>query len=148
VATLAQIWEALGEQIHDELCGTANMPIPDLQVVPIGPFPDPSAPSIDIYPAEQFQLPLAMGGGNNIIYVDVRARVGTPDDEAGKRLLLSMMDPEADTSVGQAIVSDRKLGGVVGNVSISAGPTGFGTFEGTGREGSLLGCIWTVRIIR
>ena len=55
MATIAPIMDALAAQIYDELCGTASMPIPELQVDGrMIPRPS-SSPSIDIYPAEPFQ---------------------------------------------------------------------------------------------
>lgn len=111
-------------------------------------LPSPTPPAIDVYPADPFQEPLAMGKGNNIVLLTVRARVGTADNEGGQDLLLSMMDPEADTSVAQAIEYDRTFGGKVGKANVSAGPSAFGVFSDAGGQGSLLGCTWTVRVIR
>jgi hypothetical protein len=147
MATVAAIMDALASQIYDELCGTANMPIPDLQVDG-RMVPSPSPPAVDIYPADPFQEPLAMGPGNNVLYLTVRARVTTADSESGQDLLLSMMDPEASTSMAQAILSDKTLGGAVGKVHINEGPSAFGVFQDTGGDGNLLGCTWTVRVIR
>lgn len=141
MASIAAIMDALASQISTRLAG-----IQDLQVD--GRFiPNPSPPAIDVYPADPFQQPLAMGKGNNWFNLTVRARVGATDSEGGQDLLLSMMDPEATTSVAQAIMYDRDLGGVVGRVNVSEGPSAFGVFLDAGGQGNLLGCTWTVQVI-
>ena len=140
--------DALADQLQDELCGTANPVIPYLQVDG-RMVPSPTPPAIDIYPADPFQEAMSFGlPQNNWIWLTVRARVTTADSEGGQDLLLSMMDPEATTSVAQAIMADKTLGGVVHRLSILAGPSAFGVFEDTGGDGNLLGCTWTVQITR
>lgn len=111
-------------------------------------IPSPTVPSIDVYPADPFQQPLAMGKGNNQFFFTVRARVGTADNEGGQDLLLAMMDPDAGTSVAQAIMYDRTLGGVVGKVNVAEGPSAYGLFADAGGEGAYVGCTWTVQVIR
>jgi hypothetical protein len=143
VATVAAIQDALATQIQTQL-GTA---VPELQVDG-RLIPSPSPPAIDVYPSDPFQEPLAMGKGNNVVYLTVRARVGTSDNEGGQDLLLSMMDPQAATSVAQAIMSSRTLSGTVGRVNVTAGPSAFGVFTDAGGTGNLLGCTWTVQVIR
>lgn len=139
--------DALADQIEDELCGTANPVIPDLQVDG-RLIPSPTPPAIDVYPADPFQEALGFGPGNNLIFLTVRARVTTADNEAGQDLLLSMMDPMAATSVTQAILSDKTLGSTVGSTAVIAGPSAYGVFEDTGGDGKLLGCTWTVQVKR
>ena len=150
MATLAAIMDALATQIDNEIGsrGTADALIENLQVESRLVF-NPTPPVVDIYPADPFQDALAFGKGNNELFLTVRARVTTADHEAGQDLLLQMMDPEADTSMAQAILADRDLGGTVERLNISAGPTSFGVFPaapGTTGE-NLLGCTWTVRVI-
>jgi hypothetical protein len=147
MATVAAIMDALATQIEDEIGGdgTANPVISRLQVDGRMVF-NPTPPAIDVYPADPFQDALAFGKGNNELFLTVRARVTTADHEAGQDLLLSMMDPEATTSVAQAILSDRTLGNTVERVNVSAGPTAFGVFPVPAGE-NLLGCTWTVRVI-
>jgi hypothetical protein len=150
MATVAAIMDALAAQIANEIGGdgTANPVISHLQVDGRMVF-NPTPPAIDVYPADPFQDALAFGKGNNELFLTVRARVTTADHEAGQDLLLSMMDPEATTSVAQAILSDRTLGNTVERVNVSAGPTAFGVFPApAGETGeNLLGCTWTVRVI-
>lgn len=142
-ATLEEIQAALAAQIQTRL----SPHITDLQCEGLL-NPSPSPPTIDVYPSDPFQEPLAMGTGNNVVFLTVRARVTTADNQGGQKLLLSMMDPAADTSVAQAIESDRTFGGKVGKSNVSAGPSAFGVFSDAGGQGNLLGCTWTVRVIR
>lgn len=146
MASLLQILDALADQIADELCGTVNPLIPELQVD--GRLvPTPSPPSIDIYPDELFMEPQAMH--EKWIRLIVRARVGTADNEGGQDLLLSMMDNEATTSVEAAILSDKTLNGTVGKVHILEGPSGFARFQDPGpTPRDLMGCVWTLRVFR
>jgi hypothetical protein len=150
VATVAAIMDALASQIDNEIGsqGTADPLIADLQVDGRMVF-NPTPPAIDIYPADPFQDALAFGKGNNELFLTVRARVTTADHEAGQDLLLSLMDPEALTSVAQAVLADRTLGNTVERVNVSAGPTAYGVFPVLpGQTGeALLGCTWTVRVI-
>lgn len=143
MATLATIMDALAAQLQSQLAG-----IPELQVDG-RLIPSPTTPALDIYPGDPFMEPLAMRKGNNLFFLTVRARVSTADNEAGQDLLLSMMDMTGSTSVAQAILSSKTIGGVVSNVSITEGPSAYGVFQDTGAQDTrnLLGCTWTVRVI-
>ena len=132
--------DALASQITSELSSA----IPYLQVDG-RLIPSPTPPSIDVYPADPFQEQASFRPGDKTYFFTVRARVSTADSEGGQDLLLSMMDPDATTSVAKAIESDRDLGGVVGNLKVE-GPSGFGVFVDANREGNLLGCTWTVTV--
>lgn len=143
--SLVTIMQALADQIETALCGTADPLIEQLQVTPLLNI-DPTPPSIDVYPADPFQEGIAFGNANNDLRLSVRARVTTADHEAGQSLLLSMMDPTAATSVARAIGADRQLGTACSSLSVE-GPTGFGVYMDAGGQGSLLGAVWTVRVI-
>lgn len=137
--------EAMAEQIQGVLCGTANPVIEWLQVVPDMEL-NPTTPSIDIYPGEDFAVYLGYGTANVEYTFVVRARVSTADSTAGKALLLSMMDRRDETSVALAILSDDSLGGVVDRVDVVS-QTGYGMFANPDPQGdSLLGSTWTVRV--
>lgn len=142
MSDIASIMDALAAQIEARLSPN----ITDLQVD--GRFiPNPTPPAIDVYPAPEFQVPLAMGKGNNYFLFEVRARVGPIDNEGMQNTLLSMMDPAAATSVAQAIMYDRDLGGTVAKVNISEGPSGFGLFLDTLGNARWMGCTWTVQVV-
>jgi hypothetical protein len=144
MATLGAIMDALASQIDNEIGsrGTADALIDGLQVDGRMVF-NPTPPCIDIYPGDPSQEGLAFGRYNELSLI-VRARVSTADHEAGQDLLLSMMDPDAATSVSEAIYADKTLGGLVGKLVVT-GPSGFGIFP-LSDEGSLVGCTWAVRI--
>ena len=147
MAQLTEIMDALAAQIQNQLCsGTADPLIENLQVH--GRMnPNPSPPAVDVYPADPFQEPFTFGGGNNIMFFTVRARVSVADQDAGQDLLLSLMDPKEETSMIQAILSDRTLGGKAAKASVVAGPSAYGVFVNpAGEPGSLLGCTWTVQV--
>ena len=145
MATLVEIQEALADQIYDELCGTANMPITNLQTSGLM-LHSPTPPAIDIYQDETPRDAIGFGRGNLMYMLAVRARVTTVDNPAGQRLLISMMDATAETSVSQAITADRTLGGVVRRTEVT-NQSAMGTWPAIGTDGGLLGCTWTVRVI-
>ena len=141
MSALTAIMQALADQIETALESLVD----ELQVTPLLNI-DPTPPSIDIYPADPFQEGIAYGKGNNDLRLAVRARVTTADHEAGQTLLLTLMDPTASTSLGKAIADDRTLGGAVSSLTVE-GPTGFGIYADAGGAGSLLGAVWTVRVL-
>ncbi len=131
---------ALADQIRTVIAD------PSVQVAPMLVW-NPTPPCIDIYPSETFQEQESFGKGNTVIYLDVRARVNTPDHDGAQELLLSLMDPEGDTSVQQAILSDDTLDNIVESVTTSAGPSNYGIFPDPSGQGAFLGCTWTTRVI-
>lgn len=143
--TLAEIMVALADQIRGTLAGTPTPLIEGLQVEPKLTY-NPSAPAIDIYPADPFQAAITFGGANNEMFFTVRARVNTPDSEGAQDTLLAMMDSRADTSVARAVLADRTLGSKVEQAMISEGPSNFGIFTEPLGQGAYLGCTWTVRV--
>lgn len=144
-STIPQIMDAMASQLQSELCGTANPVIPGLQVD--GRLvPNPTPPSIDIYPADPFTEPLAFGIGNEALFFTIRARVTTADNEGGQDLLLSMMDTGNNESVEDALWSNQTLSGVAHMKSVE-GPSAYGLFQ-DGAGGAYLGCTWRVRVHR
>jgi hypothetical protein len=138
--------DALATQIDNQIGsrGTADPLIDNLQVD--GRLvPNPTVPAIDIYPGDPFQEAAAYGRGNNEMFFTIRARVSTSDNEAGQDLLLSLMDPQASTSVAQAVLANRTLGSVVEKVGSVEGPSQYGLF-GDPNGANWLGCTWRVRI--
>ena len=135
------ILDALATQIATRLASITDLQV-DGRLIP-----SPTPPSIDVYPADPFQEALTFGRGNNILFVTVRARVTTVDNEGGQELLLSMMDPVSAVSVAQAVTYDKTLGGAVGKVSVIEGPSGYGVVQDAGGQGALLGCTWRVQVV-
>ena len=138
MATITQIRAALASQIQTALSGVDN-----LTTDPRMSF-NPTAPYIDVYPGDPFREPGSFGR-NGIFFLTVRARVSTADHPAAQDTLDALMDDEGSASVGNAIMGNRTLGGMVDNVSVVE-QSGYGTFPGGGDE-SALGCTWRVRVI-
>lgn len=144
-SSLVEIMTALGEQIEQRLGGSVDPLIENLQVVPML-WASPTPPAIDIYPGDPFQEGIAFGRGNNAIFLTVRARVDTPDNEGAQQMLLGLMDPSADESLALAVLSDRHLGGTISDLQVT-GPTNYGVFQDAGGNGNWLGCTWTVQVL-
>ena len=75
--------------------------------------PNPTPPSIDVYPGDPFRdTPTAGFGqvGGELLFT-VRARVTTVDNIAGQNLLLRLMDDEDDISVAGTLMEDQTLNG-------------------------------------
>lgn len=116
-----------------------------LQVVPYL-NPNPTPPSIDIYPGAPFQTDAGFirydeDSGQvtpqRRLHFTIRARVSTADVESGQRLLLRMLDPTDPASVEAALVDSA--------VVESEGVSEFREYiEDTAENGRLLGAEWTV----
>ena len=146
MTAIADVMGALATQIETRL-GTADPALEHLTANGFLNF-NPTPPHVDVYPADPFVDRLTFGKGNIQYFLTVRARVSTADHEAGQGLLLSMMDPDASTSMERAIVSDRTLGGKISKLNIHEGPSAYGVFpDPSGSSGSLIGCTWTVRVV-
>ena len=133
---------ALAQAVETGLIGTADPLIENLQVTPFMEF-NPTAPCIDVYPADPFTSTSAYSGVREENYT-VRARVGTPDNIAGQQLLLSMMDAASTVSVAKAIRADRTLGGKVGQ-AVVGDVSGFSQFP-ISQDSQLLGATWAVTV--
>jgi len=121
--------------------------IPDLQVYPFL-NPNPTPPSIDIYPADPFQSSSGFGQDMDTFWV-VRARTTTADHEAGQRALLRMLDRGAPESVEEALTADQTLGGLVQSLGIpDEGVSGYRVYlEDPQGNGSLIGVEWRLEVI-
>lgn len=138
--TIAQIQDGIADQLGSVL-GTI---VTNLQIAP-RLLPNPTPPSIDIYPSDPFTEQLAYGGGNRQYWFTVRARVTTADVAGGQDLLLAMMDDGEPESVEAALLATNTIAGVrMGQVE---GPGGFQPYVNIDSSGQLLGCIWRVSFI-
>lgn len=141
------IEDAIAAQLTSYLIGTADPAIEHLQI-DNRMIPNPTPPSIDVYPAEEFMVKAGMGKGNVELQFTVRARVGFSDNEGGQDLLLDMMERTGARSITAALESDDTLGSTVEDASVLSGPTGFSLFPVTGSTTEqLVGCTWTVRVL-
>jgi hypothetical protein len=145
VPTLAEVMDALADQIRDVLSDVTDV---DVQVEPrivLAPTP----PTIDIYPADPSHDPELRGFADDIggELLTVRARVTTADHEAGQDLLLALMDDEDPLSMVQAIKEDKTLGGVAGTLDVRE-RSGYITFLDSASDAALLGATWTVVVVK
>lgn len=144
MATLAQLMDELAAQFRDTLSGVTDL---DVQVegrMVLAPTP----PSIDIYPGDpsddqDFAAFGDLVGGEVLV---VRARVSTADADAGQNLLLGLMDDEDDLSLLNAI-TDPTLNGLAASMHFR-GRSGFREFPDLSGEGSLLGCLWDLVVVK
>lgn len=133
-------------EVADAL-GTAleAIELDELQVVPRY-WLFPTGPSLDVYPAEPSQEDAAFGPASKLTLWTIRARVTTADHQANQDLLLDLMEPSGATSVRQAVLADKTLGGLAEGMDVD-NPTGFQAYpavDGTGT--GYLGCEWRVRV--
>jgi hypothetical protein len=141
--SLALIADALAEQLESELGGTANPVIANLQVENRR-HPNPTPPCIDVWAGSPWTE--VIGYGNTRQYwFNVRARVGSVDNEAGQDLLLAMMDNQTAESVEAAIRSTRTYAGAqLGDIeALEYGP--MSDIDGQGE--TFHGCTWRVALI-
>lgn len=107
----------------------------------------PTPPSIDIFPAEEFTEQIGFGVGVNRLNFTVRARVGTVANVEGQELLLSLMDPNGDASLAEALLAIALVVGGTSYALVVTGPTGFQVYRDVGGAGDLIGCQWTVGVL-
>lgn len=140
MTTILDVFDSLAAGITSHLGGSVNPVIPDLQV-DNEQNPNPTPPSIDMYPAtDGFTEQVAFGPGNREYNITVRARVQTIDNPGGQRLLLLMMDDGTAESVEAALWT-------VSGVKRVVGPTGYGAFRDIGGQAEWLGTTWRVTFI-
>jgi hypothetical protein len=108
---------------------------------------NPTPPSIDIFPAEEFTEQIGFGVGVNRLNFTVRARVGTVANVEGQELLLLLMDPNGDASLTEALTEQFLVVDGVSYPLNVTGPTGFQVYRDTGGGGDLIGCAWTVGVL-
>lgn len=108
--------------------------------------PNPSPPSVDMYPADPFTEQTGFSVISRELYFTVRARVNG-DQQAEQDFLLELMGPGDDNWFSDVIAGNRSLSGTVSQVSVQEGPSGFRQYQDAGGEGSYLGCEWRIRVI-
>jgi hypothetical protein len=146
-ATLAELMDEMAATLR-AVVGPA---VADTEVQVTGRLnPNPTPPSIDIYPGDPFRdTPTAAFGdiGGELLFT-VRARVTTVDNIAGQNLLLRLMDDQDEISVAGTLMDDQTLNGHASSVFVE-GNTGYTRYlDGGAESGGLLGCEWRVRVLR
>jgi len=100
--------------------------------------PNPTPPSIAIYPGDPFQDGSSFGIGEKRVFWTVRAVVSNVDPSAGPELLLRLLDPEDPASVEAAL---EPAGAVVGNEDTVSGLRNY-----TDVGPDLVGAEWRVEM--
>lgn len=103
---------------------------------------NPSPPSIHVFPAAA-EYTQAFNRGLDKWTFTVQAIVSASVDTAGQQLLDEFLAPTGDTSIRAAIESDRTLGGVAENLTVT-GVSGYQLYADD--RGANLGAEWTVEI--
>jgi hypothetical protein len=145
VSTIAEIMDEIADVLRDTLAPVLAVEDLAVQVEP-RLILNPTALSVDVYPADPFSDVSGGGFGNPTgrYVLTVRARTNTPDSPAAQDLLLALMDDEDDLSVIAALW-DETLNGMVASLHIE-GPSGYTQYVDPGGQGALLGCEWRVSV--
>lgn len=143
MSSLLEVVEAMAEALEP-----VKTAIPELQVHPYL-NPNPTPPSIDIYPGDPFFQTGSGFDDDAEVFFTVRARTTTADHTAGQQALLRMLDRRAAESVQAALEADQTLGGTAQSVDVMPeGVSGYREYlEDTNVNGRLIGCEWRVRVI-
>jgi len=110
VATIAQVMDAMADQIYNQLQPETDIV---LHVEPRA-FAVAETPAIDMLVANPTGLEAGMAGFSDLyssIPITIRCRVSTADLYTGEDLLLAFMDDEDPLSIIKALDSDHTLGG-------------------------------------
>jgi hypothetical protein len=144
LSTLAEILEQMAVKVREV---TDTITDVDIQVES-GIVINPTAPCIDIYPADPSMDPSVGGFGDidGAESITVRARVSTADSDAGQELLLAFMDDEDELSLAAALADDPTLNGMA-DLSYQ-GRGGYALFPTPQGDGALLGCLFTFTAIK
>lgn len=144
-ATLAEIMDALADQIRDAMDNVTDVAVQVEPRIVLNPTP----PVIDIYPADPSNDSALRAFGDLVggELLTVRARVSTAEHEGGQDLLLAFMDDEDPLSVLLAIHDDDTLNGIASTLDVR-GRSGYITFVDTVSDASLLGCTWDVVVVK
>lgn len=145
MATLAAIMDEIAAQLRSEFSTVTDV---DVQVEG-RPVLAPTAPCIDIYPDDPSEDPqyAAFGdltGGEDLM---ICARIATADFIAGIDLLLAFMDDEDPLSVLAALNSDPTFGGLATTMQVKS-RSGLVPFPDLSGEGSYVGCIWRIVVVK
>jgi len=142
IAALAAILDELANAVRAALADDWDFQVEPWMVV------NPTPPTIDIFPGEPptDEDYAAFGDLEGPRTFTVRARVGTADTDAGRDVLLSLMDVQDDHSIVRALEDDQTLNGLATQVDVRGGLSlaAYLTPDGIA---SLLGVQWTVLVL-
>lgn len=143
MAALAALLDALADKVRDAIDGIdweiQVEPWPVLNATPI---------TVDMWPADPptDEELAAMGDIEGEKLFTVRARTNTPDSDATRDVVLSLMDVEDEHSVAVALEDDQTLNGLASQVAVIA-RTGLQPYPTPEGVLGYLGCQWTVLVI-
>lgn len=140
----AELLDAMANQIRAALDDVSDVTV---QVEPRWVTSAPDA-IVDMWPGDTARDgQSAAFDDDGGFFFTVRARVPMGDEVAGQDLLLGLMDDINGLSVGQALYDDPTLGGLAADLAIT-NQTGYVNYSAPEGGGMLLGCQWTVLVIR
>lgn len=138
----AELLDAMADQIRAAVAVATDV---DVQVEP-RMVPNPSPPTVDMYPGDLSRgTEAAAFGENGEFLFTVRARVDTNDHVANQDLLLAFMDDINPLSLPMALLDEPTLGGLASDLDC-VDPTGFVSYP-FGNE-TLIGFQFTCKVIR
>ena len=142
-ASLRQILDELADQIRNVYEAADEI---DVQVEP-RLVPNPTPPTIDMYPADLPRDPdtAAYGDLAGAYLITVRARIATNDADAMQDLLVDMMDDQHDLSLLGAAFDDETLNGYASSMDLRD-QTGFRVYEDTAGLGAYVGFQFTALV--
>jgi hypothetical protein len=149
MATIAQVMDAMAEQLEDELQPVSPV---TLHFEPRA-FSIAETPAIDMLIANPTGLEAGLAAYGDLyggIPITIRVRVSTADLYTGEDVLLALMDDEDDMSIVKALDSDHTLGGWAQDLKWQDGfPwSGYTDFTDVNGEGFFLGSLLQVVVIK
>lgn len=146
MVTLAKIMNRIADEIRATIEQVTDISV---QVEP-RMILSPSPPTIDIYPSDPSDDPALAGFGEAQLHggeqLTIRARVSAADATAGQDLLLAFMDDEDPLSIVRSI-ADETLNGHAAALAFQS-QSGYRDFPDPSGEGSWLGCLWTLTVVK
>lgn len=140
----ADVLDAMADQIRSVLDDVTDVQVQVEPRMVISPTP----PAVDMWPGDVSRdRESAAFDDDGGWFFTIRARVSTADQDAGQDLLLALMDDVNPLSVGSALMDDQTLNGTATSVDVT-NQTGYVLVPDAGGEGALLGCLWTVLVLK
>lgn len=145
MATLAQILDEMADTIRNVIDGVTDVQVQIEPRMVLSPTP----PTIDMFPGDPSNDQTLAGFAEELgaEVITVRARVQTPDSNAGQDLLLALMDDEDPLSLVAALNDDRTLGGLASDIWCRS-RSGYVVIPDLSGEGAYLGCLFQYLVIK
>jgi hypothetical protein len=143
VATLAEILDEMADTIRNVLDDVTDIAV---QVEPRW-VANPTFPCVDMYPGDP-STDLSIAAMGDVIadeLINVRARIDVTDAEETQNVLLALMDDEDPLSVMLAVEDDQSPERTRDSSVDVRNRSGYVAFSA---DGSVIGCLWTVEVIK